>query len=223
MPNCKSHSCWVPPFSNPVSVSNPIVNPNGTLIINKVATPVAAGVGVTFGYTITPGPFNTSIGPLNISGTGSVSLDLPPGNYSVLESFPVGWSTFPNPQNVTIVAGGVVSLQFINEFQGPPRFGTIRIIKTAIAGSGTAAPSTTFNFVVNELGITGSIPFPAFGPGTVTGSVDIIVEAPATYSVTEISIPAVWTPTPNPPTISGILVAPGTIVPINFTNTIVNP
>lgn len=182
--------------------------PPGTLTINKVAFPAASGIGVTFGYNIEPGGIIASVGPLDSSGTGHVNLSLLPGNYSVTETFPSGWTASVNPQTFAITSFGATSIEFDNTYL-PAFIGTIMINKTtATDGSGVG-----FDYVVTgPSGFSQNVSIVVTGT---SGTVNVVVPTGTGYSVTELSTSG-WTATTNP--VTGIIVPGGGTVGVPFTN-----
>ncbi len=155
----------------------------------------------TFNFTAT-GP--SSVSPQSITtvgGTGSVSVLVTAGNYTVTEgTLPAGWisNDLSLIKNVTVPINGTGTVTYNNTAQG-----MLQIVKNATGGDGT------FNFT-------------ATGPSSVspqsittvggTGSVSVLVTA-GNYNVTEGALPAGWISN-DPSLIKNVT------VPINGTGTV---
>ncbi len=143
-----------------------VVNNQGTLTIRKNTT----GGDATFSFPLFPTPSNINV--TTFSGTGSNSLTMAAGTYSVTENMPSGWvfnsssCTNGTPAAVNIVAGQTTTCTFNNTL---PSY-TLTVNSTGVAG----VPITSSNG--NAWGGNTNYPKPGIAAGT-----PVSLSAPANW------------------------------------------
>ncbi len=205
------------------------VSVNGTLTIAKTAT----GGNGTFSYTVRSGTVTVASPNITTSGgSGTVTLHVTPGSYTVTETVPPGWDftslscmatggssasqdpITPTQANITMAAGGNVTCTYTNTKRGT-------IVVRKVTDPSPDPTNTSFSFsgdVSGNISNGGTLTRDNLTPGTYTATETV----PSNFVLTAISCDDGASATPSSGNVATATATfrldPGETVTCTFTN-----